>query len=842
MTGAFTSLGLGVGALLGSAALLIPSLSLAKQSAQTELELRRVTLAMGETGEAAVGLEKDFRASARGLSADLGVPIQETALAFQDFAKSGRNANEALSDIRPAAELSAASFGQLNVQQAANLAIQARAAFGITDTRKALNQLAAVTLKTRTDFKDLPAAIAKVARGAQRMNVPLERAMLLFGLTRNVMDSATTSGTNVTRMLERMGKDSKAVARFQDTLGVAIFDSKGEIRDLNEIMFESIPAWSKMSTEQRTYFGQAQFGTKAGLTFTAVMNQLGVAVNGSAEEIATAQQNLRDFAKSIDGTEDTIGKMAKGQLLPMAGQLKLIGGRFGAIKDIVGPAFQGVVEPSVRQLANAFGSVVDSLNGFSQAQLSAVAQGIVSTGTFLGAAGAALTMASGIGFLSVGLKAAAGPMKAFAKFIPGVGLSALVFGGAMLAIKENVLGAGDAFNSLTSSLKETMGVLAGLGKTALEGFGQGFREGLFAIGAALRMTLGVFQALASALGFSVSLLKENEGVVRFLGRAVGFATAAWVAWKIAVIGGRVALTTALVTKKLYLLATRRQARATLQAAAAQKIGARGLLTFNKIQKSTVLTSLGVSRAMGGAVRSATLFGTRAVGMLGALAGPVGMVATVALLASSFISLGNSIATANEKAQGLISTQRNLRLEAIKGIEFRRRAEEIGKRIEDLNTKIVEKQQKLTDARSQALAQAKTSETGFGAGSKLAASTRVSRLETELATLQAASTGQFERLRGLRGQDATARLHQSAGLKTVVAATRVGAGGRGQEQALQQLITTLQNLPAEQAKETKKALQDMGIFVDGEKIGEVGAAGNQRALASAAAPVGEITDG
>lgn len=140
------------------------------------------------------------------------------------------------------------------------------------ETELYVDKLAAVAAATASDLEELSTGMSKVASAANIMGVDIDQLSAQIATIISVTRQAPESvGTALKTIYARMG-DIEAGIDTETTLGeytskmaemgVNVLNTKGELRDMGEVIEEIGEKWSSMSREQQLSLSQAMAGTR----------------------------------------------------------------------------------------------------------------------------------------------------------------------------------------------------------------------------------------------------------------------------------------------------------------------------------------------------------------------------------------------------------------------------------------------------------------------------------------------------------------------------------------------------------------------------------------------------
>lgn len=468
-------------------------------------QIMRLTKEQTEQLEAAAikaGIEAEFD------------PTQALA-AQQALGQQGLQFQEVLDTLTPSLDMAAASLGQLTPEETAGLAAQAMRAFSVPigEVSNEMDKLAALTMTSAVQFRDLPLAMGVVSRGAGQMSQSLEESMIAFGLVKNVIPTLERSATATSVAMERMVKPE--TAKMLNKMGVEVANADGMFRNLLDVVNDMAVAMKDMTEEEAGAFLQKAFGEgSSGLM--AMMNQLNNGITdmeGNLLKNADAVNYLRQSAQNAGGT---MKNFAEAKLDTLAGQLTLLQGSISTFAVVVGKEVGRAFRPFVEGFLNRFNEVLQAFRELSpEAKKFLVGAAVVTTGLFL-LSGAFLVVVGTIAAFKAAMVTAGVTMGGVLGLIAPAALAvAGLVAAFMLArkvIKDNIGGLGDAFTGAFEKVKLAFSAFSQL-------ISQGFVES-----DTLKGLLD--PANAGVLRFVQSILRVVDRVKAF-GKAVmeGFQTA-----------------------------------------------------------------------------------------------------------------------------------------------------------------------------------------------------------------------------------------------------------------------------------------------------------------------------
>lgn len=213
-----------------------------------------------------------------------GVTITEFANMTSEFMRQGRSMKDSMMLAEEAAK--AAKIAGIDVGESVQYLTSTINGFNMEASQAAhvSDVFAKVAAETATDYEQLAISLSKVSAQANLAGMSMEFTTSLLAKGIEVTQEAPESiGTALKTIVARMrelsdyGKvleDGASVNKVESALnaaGVALRDTNGEFRDLEEIFNELGPKWDGLSTMQQQAIAQAVAGTRQQSRFIAIM-------------------------------------------------------------------------------------------------------------------------------------------------------------------------------------------------------------------------------------------------------------------------------------------------------------------------------------------------------------------------------------------------------------------------------------------------------------------------------------------------------------------------------------------------------------------------------------------
>ena len=246
---------LAIGGAAMTAAVTAPLIKAASSiySAGTEFdaEMSKVFAIAGDSVTGSAEAMDALRAKALEMGSTTQFTATEAGEAFEYMAMAGWKSEQMLSAIEPILSLAAAAGADLGTTS--DIVTDAMTAFGLsaTDTVKVVKDgvemevnavehfadvLAATSSSSNTNVTMLGESFKFAAPLAGAFGYSVDDVAIALGLMANNGIKSSMAGTSLSRIIQNMTKPSKDTAAAMDALGLSLYNSKGEIKPLRELM------------------------------------------------------------------------------------------------------------------------------------------------------------------------------------------------------------------------------------------------------------------------------------------------------------------------------------------------------------------------------------------------------------------------------------------------------------------------------------------------------------------------------------------------------------------------------------------------------------------------------
>lgn len=367
-----------------------------------EQSMSKVKAMSGATSEEMVLLEK----AARDAGATTSKSAKDAADALGYMALAGWDTTTSMDALMPVLRLSEA--GNIDLAKASSLVTDSMSAMGLTTQELPgyLDIVAQTARSSNTDIDQMAEAYLKVGGTLRGLSIPLEESALALGFLANAGIKGSEAGTALNAVMTNLTAPTGRAKTALDELGFTAFDSEGNFKGLENVLFDLKDKLAGMTEEQRNTYLAMIGGKEHVKDLNALLNGLDDSYDGLKESISGADGALEDVAKTMQDNN-------KGSITELKSALEELGLK---IYDVLKPSIGAIIE--------SIQGFVDKLNSLSPAQQ----ETIVKIGLLVAAIGPALLI--------------------FGKIITVVGSAITAFS----TISTAVAGAGGAMALLTGPI------------------------------------------------------------------------------------------------------------------------------------------------------------------------------------------------------------------------------------------------------------------------------------------------------------------------------------------------------------------------------------------------------
>ena len=353
--------------------------------------------------------------------------------AYLNALTSGQSLTEALSNMPEVLDLAAA--GGLDVSRAMDIATNIIAQFNETSavTPVIVQSLNAAAASSPATISEIGDSFTNAGNVAKTFGISIEDTAATFGVFARQGIRGAEAGTLLRSMLSFMTRDTEATTSAWARLGVEIFDTQGNMRNLDAIFREVSVAMAGLSQEERILtardiagrFGLAGFNA---LNAAGGLQEMRDAMEGAATASEVAQARMDTFARQMDSLRGSVDALLKEAFTPL-------------MQDVLLPLVKRMIE-----VTNSFRDFAEANPELMKVMAGAIGLIALAAPALFGLALAFKTAA----FAAGGLALATGVLTAPVGLLIGV-LAALA-----LAVQTNFLGIGEALERVLGGLGQVV--------------------------------------------------------------------------------------------------------------------------------------------------------------------------------------------------------------------------------------------------------------------------------------------------------------------------------------------------------------------------------------------------
>ncbi|MCK4302634.1 MAG: phage tail tape measure protein [Candidatus Eisenbacteria sp.] len=425
----------------------MPLIAIGTKGAKVAMDFEEQMAIMGIAARASGRPISELRDYALKMGADTVFSASEAADSMISLFKAGMSADAVMGDmtgtsgaLATAMDLAAAS--DINLAEAADTTAIAMATFGLeTDAASAIaNSFVQTADASVAEVSDLTQALVNAGPVAASYGWKLEDVNIALALMSESGLKGAEAGTNLKSMMANILRPTDKVQEVIKNLGIELFDTAGELKDMPEIigvLSKALGEGAMITEEYTDEAGNAQtrlvqmtekmrlenIQTLAGNYGKTAMNIL----------LREGVQGWKDMTVAV-GKAATAEEVANARMDTFKGSLEALG---GSIETLYIRVMQPVIDDILRPMTDALSGFIGKAAESSPEMLK---WGTVAAGAAI-LAGPLLIVVSKIG---MAMLAVGGMIKGGLAVMSGpLGIAAIAIAGFVLAYKSNFLGLRD---------------------------------------------------------------------------------------------------------------------------------------------------------------------------------------------------------------------------------------------------------------------------------------------------------------------------------------------------------------------------------------------------------------
>ena len=261
------------------------------------------------------------------------------------------------------------------------------------DALSVSDKFSKLAASSATDYSDLAVAMSKVAAQASSMGVDMDNLMGMMTTALEVTQEAPENiGTSFKTIFARMAEikdlgiiqedatSANSVAKALNSIGVALFDTSNQMRDLDDVLIEVGNKWEDLDNNTQRYLATTLAGTRQQTRLMAVFENwdktLGFIEDSEESEGATLAQNAKTYEtvqyaleRLNNAYEKFMTSLGSNDLLKTAINLitdfvNLLSTPIGQTTLFVGGL--GLVIGNLQEVTQTLGKVIPTLSNFGK--------------------------------------------------------------------------------------------------------------------------------------------------------------------------------------------------------------------------------------------------------------------------------------------------------------------------------------------------------------------------------------------------------------------------------------------------------------------------------------------
>lgn len=277
--------------------------------------LNEIYVVSNLTSEAVDNLKGSFISMAK----DTGMALDDITRSAVLFYQQGLNTNEVMEMTKVTSEF--AKVAGIDATEAADKLTAAVNGYCLAAEDAALvaDKFNKVAAASAADIDELSTAFSKAAAQANQAGVGMDNYLAYIAtMVEATREAPENIGTSLKTIMSRMQQvkeagstedgdtDVNQVETALRSVGVALRDTKGELRDLEEVFAELGPKWSSLDRNTQAYLGTIIAGTRQQSRFITLMQNWDRVLELSEDSANSAGQQALMHAKAMESIESKV--------------------------------------------------------------------------------------------------------------------------------------------------------------------------------------------------------------------------------------------------------------------------------------------------------------------------------------------------------------------------------------------------------------------------------------------------------------------------------------------------------------------------------------------------------
>ncbi|WP_265489809.1 phage tail tape measure protein [Lactiplantibacillus plantarum] len=356
---------LGSKATIGFTVPIVTALGVATKAAsdyQYQLaDIRKEVIAQGYSASQTSSIMKNLSSDTLKWSKEFGVGTKEINDGMLELVSNGYNVKQAMGMMPELLKTMTANSDQSgeSIKLTASMLEQFGQNLGSNSTvikngNSLMNQMTEATHKSAMSLDDLKEISGNAGAAMHAMGVKTYEFMAIAGRLKSAGIDASSVGTGLSSLMTRVGTGTGQAAKDLKKYNIQVFDSKGKMKDVFDILGQMQGAYQKMNDKQRQSFMYnvvGQENMKVGMTlmdanldrYKSLSNEIEHS-NGTVDKYNktmrnTSQFTMAQFKSSLNALEIEFGQKFLPTLTPIIRELKNMLDRFSDLD----PATQKII-------------------------------------------------------------------------------------------------------------------------------------------------------------------------------------------------------------------------------------------------------------------------------------------------------------------------------------------------------------------------------------------------------------------------------------------------------------------------------------------------------------------
>lgn len=251
----------------------------------------------------------DLRNFAMEMGATTAFSAVQAADALNYMALAGYDSTKSMEMLPTVLDLAAA--GGMDLARASDMVTDAESALGLKSGEAAImvDQMAKTASKSNTSVEQLGDAILTIGGTAKFMAGGTDRLNTVLGILADNGIKGSEAGTHLRNMLLKLSAPTDKGAKIIKKMGLEIFDSSGNMRDMQDIILDLNKAMANMTAEEKVN------------TISELFNARDIAAVNAL--LGTSVERWNELGEAISGADGAAKAMAETQLDNLAGDITL---------------------------------------------------------------------------------------------------------------------------------------------------------------------------------------------------------------------------------------------------------------------------------------------------------------------------------------------------------------------------------------------------------------------------------------------------------------------------------------------------------------------------------------